>query len=341
MSSISSNGDASKMGVFDALPPELREMARHRLKSEQIGLADKFMPFAPKKALRFLFCNTCLHFDAYENMQTGDLKRCLTYGNFCRCNKFCPTCSWIYDCQTAADLLGRFAHMQRDRKAANLSPYRYLFLTLTVKNCPLGQLREQLREMSKGWQRFIQTKKFQQAITGGWFRGVEYLGDETDPGMAHPHFHVLLVVTSSFFTKYYIKQAEWVQMWRDAMRIDYDPIVDIRRVKPRLRKIVDTAGQFAERVQSGASAAASEVCKYSVAPTQVETMSDADFQTLYQQTLHGRVFAMGGKLKETEPDPAEILDMEVWRYLGVEVWRWGQGQYVMTNFANAKRGEDD
>ena len=64
MSSISSNGDASKMGVFFFFSPELREMAWHRLKSEQIGLADKFMPFDLKKALRAPFCNTSLRFGA-------------------------------------------------------------------------------------------------------------------------------------------------------------------------------------------------------------------------------------------------------------------------------------
>ena len=35
--------------------------------------------------------------------------------------------------------------------------------------------------------------------------------------MAHPHFHALLLVKPQYFQgKYYIKQADWVEMWAKA-----------------------------------------------------------------------------------------------------------------------------
>jgi hypothetical protein len=39
------------------------------------------------------------------------------------------------------------------------------------------------------------------------------------------------MVKPSYFGKGYIKQAEWVSLWRHAMRLDYDPILDCRAVK--------------------------------------------------------------------------------------------------------------
>ena len=33
--------------------------------------------------------------------------------------------------------------------------YRWVFLTLTVKNCPIEDLRENLSHMSKAWNKFI------------------------------------------------------------------------------------------------------------------------------------------------------------------------------------------
>jgi hypothetical protein len=49
----------------------------------------------------------------------------------------------------------------------------------------------------------------------------------------HPHIHVLLAVEPSYFDKdndSYINQKEWRQMWRTALKADYDPYVDIRAV---------------------------------------------------------------------------------------------------------------
>lgn len=328
-----SNKTATKDKQKQETPEELREEERHRAKLIKSGRARKMRKVNFVAGCRMEVCGSYLEFDKFQNIMTGDLMRSLTYGNFCRCYKFCPVCSWHYSVKTSADFLGRLMRMQRERKAEGLKPYRLVFLTLTVRNCPLDELRETLRAMSKSWDRLARTKRFRQAIQGGWFRGVEYLGDETDAGEAHPHYHVLLVVTESYFKKHYIKQEEWADMWRDALRVDYDPIVHIERIKPRLRTVLDNAGNAAEKVQSATSAAAHEVCKYSVAPTQVDEMSDEDFKVLYEQTFRGRQYAMGGRLKDTEPDPPQDLDREVWRYLGAEVWRWCMGQYMMTQFS--------
>ena len=66
---------------------------------------------------------------------------------------------------------------------------RWLFLTLTVPNCPIGELGATLTAMNAGWNR-LQARKELKAVIG-WVRTTEVTRSAI--GEAHPHFHVLLM----------------------------------------------------------------------------------------------------------------------------------------------------
>jgi hypothetical protein len=104
--------------------------------------------------------------------------------------------------------------------------HRWLFLTLTQKNAPITELRETLKQMNKGFQRLVQLKAFP---AEGWLRSTEVTRGRD--GSSHPHFHCLLLVPSSYFGRKYVKQSEWVAMWKQSMRLDYNPILDVQAVK--------------------------------------------------------------------------------------------------------------
>ena len=104
--------------------------------------------------------------------------------------------------------------------------HRWLFLTLTVRNCGVMELRDTLQWMNQSWQRMIQRKKFPAV---GWIRSTEVTRDKD--GLAHPHFHCLLLVKSSYFGKAYIKQKDWIELWKSCLRVDYDSVVDICAVR--------------------------------------------------------------------------------------------------------------
>jgi hypothetical protein len=81
--------------------------------------------------------------------------------------------------------------------------------------------------MNKAWKRLIQSKAFP-AI--GWLKSMEVI--RSKDGSAHPHFHCLLLVPSSYFSgRGYLKQSEWVEMWRKSLRIDYNPVLDVQAIK--------------------------------------------------------------------------------------------------------------
>ena len=81
-----------------------------------------------------------------------------------------------------------------NRAGAPLKPVG-LFLTLTVRNMPVCELRDALQHMNKSWQRLIKRKEFK--AVQGWIRTTEITRGKD--GSAHPHFHILLMVPPSWF----------------------------------------------------------------------------------------------------------------------------------------------
>lgn len=167
---------------------------------------------------------------------------------------------------------------------------RWLFLTLTVRNCPIGSLGQTLTHMNKAWQRLIKRSEFKPVL--GWVRTTEVTKGKD--GSAHPHFHALLMVPPSMLSgKNYIRHSRWVELWADCLRVDYAPNVDIRAVKPKVPKGQQpTAGTTLQALQG----AVSETLKYSTKP---EDMTDGDewFLELTRQTHKRRFVATGGALK--------------------------------------------
>jgi plasmid rolling circle replication initiator protein Rep len=158
---------------------------------------------------------------------------------------------------------------------------RFVFLTLTQKNVPVGDLRRTLGEMNRAWSRLAQTKSFR--IVLGWIRSTEVTRGAS--GTAYPHFHVLLMVCSNYFTKNYRKQSQWVEMWRKALRIDYSPIVDVRPVKVQNSR------------DRGILPALRETLKYSVKPADMIT-DFGWFLEITHQLTKLRFIAAGGFLKD-------------------------------------------
>jgi plasmid rolling circle replication initiator protein Rep len=109
---------------------------------------------------------------------------------------------------------------------------RFLFLTLTVKNCDVQFLRPTLEHMSHAFTKLMK-RRCLRGLVLGYARSTEIT--KSDTGQAHPHFHVLIAVKSSYFGGSYIKQDQWAEMWRESLQVDYTPITDIRTVKPNKR----------------------------------------------------------------------------------------------------------
>jgi len=142
-----------------------------------------------------------------------------------------------------------YAHTMKILDAMNKTGhYAYLFLTLTVQNCPATVLNGVLDEMVKAWHYLTQYKAFKKAVKG-WYRSLEITHNVNPKSKSfdtyHPHFHCILVVDPSYFkSQYYLSQTDWSQLWQTALHTPYTPIVDVRRVKNATSKAVAEVAKY-------------------------------------------------------------------------------------------------
>lgn len=223
-------------------------------------------------------CAQWLNFERTVKAETGEAGLRLSAVMFCQF-RHCPVCAWRRSQMWKARF---FEAMEKAPETVpELGTAAWLLLTLTVRNCEITDLRETLTSMGKAWNRMTARKSSPMAGVGGWIRSVEIT--RADDGKAHPHFHVLLAVPPSYFGKRYVPKAKWCEAWRDAARLDYDPVVDIRRIKAR--------GDNAP-----IAVAAAEVLKYTT--KSADLLADKNWTLeLFRQTHRTRAIASGGWLK--------------------------------------------
>ena len=223
-------------------------------------------------------------------------------------------CQWRMARKVCREVLGRLRTIEESHNGVSL-----LFLTLTIKNEPLAELNSTVKLLSKAFKRLQQSKQYKSAVLGS-IRAIEFLGDNTEVGECHPHFHCLLVVSKSYFTsRYYINFEEWTSLWQRSLRVDYRPIINVQRVK-------------AKGKMSAIVAAALEVVKYSVTSSDLEKLSKEDFQELDKQTRNIRQYNYSGELKDAEPTFDDVEDESLWELLEEEYYQWKNGQYSKRKF---------
>lgn len=165
---------------------------------------------------------------------------------------------------------------------------RFLFMTLTIRNCEIKDLRMTLTTMAKAWKCMIESRQWP---ARGWVRAVEITRSQKDRS-AHPHYHCLLVVPPAYFQGDYLKQAEWAELWKQCLRINYKPVVDIRTVKLDLVQTSRRVNQPPKQLWG----AVAEILKYAVKPS--DMIRDHEwFRELVDQVHKIRGVAVGGILK--------------------------------------------
>lgn len=176
----------------------------------------------------------------------------LRQAHFCRCPA-CPTCKWRRSMKWKARFYEAVPLVLETAPKA-----RWLLLTLTVRNCPIDELGATLTAMGAAWKRLLARREF--IAVYGWIRTTEVTRGADDS--AHPHYHVLMLVSSSWFGRHYVTQQRWTELWQECMRIDYQPMVDVRTVKRGRRRAGAEGG-----IPGELAAAAVEVLKYATKAT--------------------------------------------------------------------------
>lgn len=257
----------------------------HRGQSDDVGGIYATAAEFERYAARMAECGGVLRFGWVTAPATGETALKLREAHFCRVRN-CPVCQWRRSLMWQARFYQSLPVIAQENPKA-----RWIFLTLTVRNCSISELGDTLTAMNAAWQRLIKRREFQPVL--GWVRTTEVTRGAD--GSAHPHFHALMMVPPSMLSgTNYVKQGRWVELWRDCMRLDYEPVVDVRAVKERAPEASQTPSQA-----RGASLqrAVAETLKYSVKPSDM-TDDPEWFLELTRQTHKRRFVATGGALKD-------------------------------------------
>lgn len=282
-----------------------------------LKVADSFQRLGyEKKAMRVRFCGSALAF--LKTLETGEKK--LHSADFCK-ERLCPMCQWRKSLKVFHQVSKVMDRAQQEQPA--LVP---LFLTLTLKNCTGTDLSVTIDSVFKGWKNVIDHYKTRK-IVKGWFRALEVTYNKEDDTF-HPHIHAIILVDKSYFkkdNKDYMQTADWVQLWRTALKLDYDPICDIRKVK---------GGK-------GKYKAVAEVAKYTLKDSDFifddNALTDKLVEVLSNSLRGRRLFAFGGLLKQiakqigieelAEGDLVHIDEEQIRDDVAtvLEVYRWNFG----------------
>lgn len=173
-------------------------------------------------------CGTYLEF-----ADASDGKR-LHHANFCR-ERMCPMCQWRRSIKL---------RVQADKiyAAETARGYQHIFVTLTMRNMPGSQLSPALDQMCAAFAKWTRHKSFKAAFAG-YYRAIEvtYNAERND---YHPHLHVMLTVPDEYFrpdNPDYWTHDRIMMVWRQLLRLDYNPTVHVEGVHPKEGQTITSA----------------------------------------------------------------------------------------------------
>lgn len=309
---------------------KVRPWRQHRIEAELLAEAYSVAaqqltgPASIKMQLRADAVSSCATDPIFRRFRQPDGSQLLRLhaANFCR-DRLCPMCQWRRSLKMAAQARAVVAECNRQKWLRDGCGYRWIMLTLTQRNVEGPELSAELDRMSKGLARLVRRKEW--APIKGWLRATETThntqrwaldatghrykidanGDRVPNAWYdtyHPHIHLLLAVNSSYLkSKQYIKQKDWVRLWRECMGLDYDPSVDVHVIKPRDGDAPAENGE--PDADRGIGAAVAEVSKYASKPSSYLVASDLELTVSAVTTLAAalkgkRLTAWGGVCKE-------------------------------------------
>ncbi|EAQ4817536.1 protein rep [Klebsiella pneumoniae] len=190
--------------------------------------------------------------------------------------------------------------------------HKYLFITFTVKNPKLKNLKSVLICMSRAYAKMFQRKAFKKWFVGD-IRSTEITRGNSGEDEAHPHFHALICVHPTYFKGVnYMSADVWGQNWGECLESEFKkegleynaadypkgfPRVDIRLAKSADRKTDITNQNISEHGEQ----LINYVLKYSVKGSDLLKNGKADqwFWEFDKQVKNIRMIAASGDIKKS------------------------------------------
>jgi len=276
------------------ISPDDKPWDIHRAQSEELAKIYDSIGYG-RYAERIGDCSQWLTY-ALKSNDDGEVKLKLREARFCRV-RHCLVCQWRRSLMWRARFIKALPEIQ-----AKYPTGRWIFVTLTVKNCELTNLRATLTWMNGAWGKLMKRKEFPAL---GFIKSVEVTRGAH--GTAHPHFHCLMLVPAGYFKRGYLSHAKWTELWQSCLKTDYPPILDVRVVK----STKPTSDDSLDASNVAMLRAICETLKYAVKPPDLLTAPEW-LDELTKQLQKTRAISVGGVLKEflSEDEPEDLINGE-------------------------------
>jgi plasmid rolling circle replication initiator protein Rep len=279
------------------ISPADKPWDKHRTESDELAKLYQAMGYS-RYSERIGDCSQWLTY-AMKSNDDGEMRLKLREARFCRV-RHCPVCQWRRQLMWRARFYKALPEIQKAFPTA-----RWIFVTLTVKNCELTELRATLNWMNTAWSKLTRRKEFPAL---GFIKSVEVTRNAED-GTAHPHFHCLMLVPASYFSSQkYLSHAKWQELWKSCLKTEYAPFLNVKVVK-------STKGTSEDSLEASNAAMLRAICetlKYAVKPG--DLLADPQWlDELTKQLQKTRAVSVGGCLKEffSEDDPEDLINGEI------------------------------
>lgn len=236
---------------------------------------------------RAKICGSCADTIEYNVFDDGTAR--LNKVFFCK-DMLCPLCTWRKE-------LKLFNQVSKIVDVLQNQKYRFLFVTLTMKNCAATSesLKEALDDLNEAYTRLIRLNRIKKILKGA-YRAIEVTYNEKTNEF-HPHIHLIWVVPADYFQcDDYLKQNELCELWKQSLGVDYTPICDIRVVCGK--KVKKNGKIIAHDLKS----AVAEVCKYAIKSTDYlkhdDVTNDRIVSALVEALSHRRLVSFYGVFSE-------------------------------------------
>lgn len=276
-------------------------------KRKNMYVADIYSKFNLKKAQRMAECWE--YIKIAHNTKTNVHK--LAFANSCKV-RLCPCCAWRRSRKYSIE----------NSKMLRAINGKYIFLTVTVKNCAGNDLIHTINMLNNAWKRFYERKAIKQIMLGS-VRNLEITYNKRTK-LYHPHIHILMQVPGGYFGKHYIKQSDWQSIWREAAELDYNPIVDVRKVKNS--KVYFEISKYVAKLSDVLDLKGEEAINV------VETLDEALYKRrIISYTGTFRQWRREQKLKDDIEDKEESdFNNEDWEILCYR-WIYGENRYNLVD----------
>ena len=183
----------------------------------------------------------------------GNKKLYRTY--FCR-NRLCPMCQWRRSLKLFSQVSKITDYLNEQNNEQN-NQVRYLFITLTQKNCEGANLKIEFDKINTAFAKLVdKTKhvatatKFKQSMLG-YIKSTEVTYN-SKTNTYHPHLHVIFAVKEDYFnfkSSNYISKNNWRAIWAELLGVDYLPKVNVQAIKQaRQQKAVAELAKYPAKI---------------------------------------------------------------------------------------------